>query len=103
MLEMLMKYFGQKKETSSSIAKERLKLVLVHDRSNTSDDLLQKIREEIMEVISKYMDIDTEGLDIQISETESTEKNGVVPVLYANIPIKNLRKPSARKKVSVES
>ena len=73
MLELLLKLFAPKKETSSSIAKDRLKLVLVHDRSNSSDDLLEKIKEEILDVISKYMDIDTEGLDIQITQTESTE------------------------------
>ena len=85
--------FSTKKEKSSgSVAKDRLKLVLVHDRSNCSSEILEKIRADIMEVISKYMDIDTEGLDIQISETKSTQNDRNVPVLYANIPIRGMRK-----------
>lgn len=89
----LLNTFGTKKEKSSgSVAKDRLKLVLVHDRSNCSSEILDKIRADIMDVISKYMDIDTEGLDIQISQTKSLENEGTVPVLYANIPIKCIRK-----------
>ncbi|HBY20972.1 MAG: cell division topological specificity factor MinE [Clostridiales bacterium GWE2_32_10] len=89
----LLNSFGTKKEKSSgNVAKDRLKLVLVHDRSSCSGEILEKIRADIMEVISRYMDIDTEGLDIQISQTKSTETDGNVPVLYANIPIKSIRK-----------
>ncbi len=93
MFEQLLNMLNMKKEkSSSSVAKDRLKLVLVHDRSNCSGEILDKIRADIMEVISRYMDIDTEGLDIQLSQTKSSENDGNVPVLYANIPIKSIRK-----------
>ena len=49
------------------------------------------IKNDIIEVISKYMDIDTEALNIQITQTESESNNGTVPALYANIPIKDMK------------
>ena len=81
-----------RKQTSKDIAKDRLKLVLIHDRANCSTELLEMMKNDILQVIAKYMDIDeTIGLDINISQTV-TEHNETVPVLYANIPIKNMRK-----------
>ncbi|NLL69786.1 MAG: cell division topological specificity factor MinE [Epulopiscium sp.] len=83
-----------RKQTSSSVAKDRLKLLLIHDRANCSSEILEMLKSDIIQVISNYMEIDKEGLDIQISQTRSEDSNGVVPVLYANIPIKNMRKVS---------
>lgn len=80
-----------KKKNSSDVAKDRLKLLLVSDRSNCSPEVLELIKNDIINVISKYMDIDKEGLDIQITQTESDSNNGSVPALYANIPIRDLK------------
>ena len=55
---------------------------------------MEKIKNDIINVISKYMEIDAEGLDIQITQTESENNNGTVPALYANIPIKELHHSS---------
>ena len=52
------------------------------------------IKNDIINVISKYMDIDVEGLDIQITQTQSETSNGTVPALFANIPIKDLKNRS---------
>ncbi len=82
--------FG-KKNKSSSVAKDRLKLVLIHDRMNCSTELLEMMRADILEVISRYVDIDTEELNIEISNMEY-EEGQKAPVLSANIPIKNLKK-----------
>ena len=84
--------FFKKKGNTSRVAKVRLKLVLVHDRTNCSSQLLEMLKTDIIKVISNYMEIDEEELDIQITQTESEEKHGTVPVLYANIPIKSMRK-----------
>lgn len=85
--------FKKKGSTGSgSYAKDRLKLVLVHDRVNCSSQVLEMLKSDILKVISNYMEIDEEELDIQISQTQSEENNGTVPVLYANIPIKSMRK-----------
>lgn len=80
-----------RKKSSGSMAKDRLKLVLVSDRSNCSPETMEMIKNDIIAVISKYMEIDTQGLDIQITQTESEGGNGNVPALYANIPIKEVR------------
>ena len=80
-----------KKKSSSDVAKDRLKLVLVSDRAKCSPDIMESIKNEIIAVISKYMEIDTAGLDIQITQTESENGNGTVPALFANIPIKDMK------------
>ena len=80
-----------KKKPSGEYAKDRLKLLLVSDRANCSPDIMEAIKNDIIAVISKYMEIDASGLDIQITQTDSEEGNGKVPALYANIPIKDMK------------
>lgn len=80
-----------KKKSSGSLAKDRLKLVLVSDRANCSPDLMEKIKIDIINVLQKYVEIDKDGLDIKIDQMESEGGNGTVPALYANIPIKEIR------------
>lgn len=80
-----------RKKSSSSVAKDRLKLVLVSDRANCSPEIMEQIKNDIINVISKYIEIDLDGLDIKITQTESDEGNGTVPALFANIPIKDLK------------
>ena len=84
-----------KKKGSSDVAKDRLKLLLVSDRANCSPEVMEMIKNDIIKVISKYMDVDTEALDIQITQTESDGNNGNVPALYANIPIKDMKHPNS--------
>ena len=79
-----------RKKNSGEVAKDRLKLLLISDRANCSPEVMEAIKNDIIKVITKYMDIDSEGLDIQITQTESETDNGTVPALYANIPIKEL-------------
>jgi cell division topological specificity factor len=86
--------FIKKTPNSKSVAKDRLKLVLVHDRVNCSTTLLEMIEKDIIKVISNYMEIDEEGMDISISKQEIENSEGSVPVLFANIPIKNIRRGS---------
>lgn len=80
-----------KRENSKEIAKERLKLVLIHDRSNVSPEILETLRNEIIEVISKYIEIDKDELDIQLTKTQSEEGERIIPALVANIPIKAVK------------
>lgn len=90
----LMDFF--RKKGSGEVAKDRLKFILVSDRSNCSPEVMEMIKNDIIEVISKYMDIDPQGLDIQITETESEGGNGTVPALFANIPIKDMKLRSTK-------
>lgn len=80
-----------RKKNSGDIAKDRLKLLLISDRANCSPEIMEMIKNDIIQVISKYMEIDPEGLDIQITQTESDGENGNVPALYANIPIRDMK------------
>ena len=80
-----------KKKNSGNVAKDRLKLLLISDRADCSPDVMENIKNDIIQVISNYMEIDAEGLDIQITQTESDGNNGAVPALFANIPIKDLK------------
>ena len=85
-----------KKKNSGNVAKDRLKLLLVSDRANCSLEVMEMIKNDIIQVISKYMIIDAEGLDIQITQLETDGNNGNVPALYANIPIKDLKNGTKR-------
>lgn len=80
-----------RKRSSKDVAKERLKLVLIHDRANVSPQFLEMVKGEIIKVIQNYMEIDEEALDIQLTKTVSEEGEGVVPALIANIPIKSVK------------
>ena len=81
-----------RRKNSGEVAKDRLKLLLISDRANCSPEIKKKKKNDIIKVITKYMEIDSEGLDIQITQTESEGKNGTVPVLCANIPVKDMKK-----------
>lgn len=83
--------FKNRKKGSGNAAKERLQIVLVHDRSGVSPDLLDKLKGEIMEVISKYIEIDQQEFDIQVTRTKSEDGERLVPALVANIPISKLK------------
>ena len=91
------KRFGKnEKENSSMAAKERLHLVLAQDRANISADFLEMMKQEIIDVIKKYIDIDEEAMDVRM--TNKAGEDGIVgaPALYANIPIVTI-KNEARK------
>ena len=71
-----------RKKTSGNTAKDRLKLVLVSDRANCSPETMELIKNDIIKVISKYMEIDTDGLDIQITQMESDGGHGKSVLFY---------------------
>jgi len=83
--------FFRKEEKSKNLAKERLKLVLIHDKANVSPQFLEMVKGEIIKVIKKYMEIDEEALDIQLTKIKSDEGDRIVPQLVANIPILNVK------------
>lgn len=74
---------GQKKKKSANVAKDRLQILLAHERSERkAPEYLPKMREEILQVISKYVDIDQEQLQISVDEAngfEVLELNLVLP------------------------
>lgn len=81
-----------KKKSSSEVAKDRLKILLISDRVNCSPEMMEMIKTDIAKVISKYMKIDAKSMEIQITKTSSKGRVMKNPSLYANIPILDLRK-----------
>ena len=75
------------KPTPKQVAKDRLKLILIHDRGEIAPDVIDKIREEILGVISKYIDIQID--DVEISVNKNAEEGDTSSALVANIPKKN--------------
>lgn len=84
------------KKKSSNVAKDRLKLLLVSERADCSPELMEKIKNDIIEVISKYLEIDTEGLDIQITKNDLEGGNNA-PALCASIPIRGQKREATKK------
>ena len=84
----IMKIF--RKKTSKDVAKDRLKLLLISDRANCTPEVMEMIKNDLIKVISKYMEIDAKGMDVEILKTQT--ENGKTPALYASIPILNLKK-----------
>ncbi|MBD5547489.1 MAG: cell division topological specificity factor MinE [Lachnospiraceae bacterium] len=82
-------FFNRRK--SREIAKDRLKILLISDRVNCSPEMMEMIKTDIAKVISKYMKIDTQSMEIQISKTDNKGRDKT-PTLYANIPILDLHK-----------
>ena len=78
--------------SSCQVAKDRLKILLISDRVNCSPEVMDLIKTDIAKVISKYMKIDTENMDIQINAKKGNGRASKTPVLYANIPILDLHK-----------
>ena len=85
-----MKHFFRRK-SSCQVAKDRLKILLISDRVNCSPEIMELIKADITKVISKYMKIDTQSMEIQISKTDRKGRDKT-PTLYANIPILDLHK-----------
>lgn len=84
----LFKIFSTK-TSSKDVAKERLKLILIHDRAKVSPELLESIKEDILTVLSKYVEIDSGEIDVKVTTTE--EIQGDSPALIASIPIKRMK------------
>lgn len=85
MLDLIAKVFGR--DTSSAdIAKERLRLVLVHDRTNVSPQFLEALKEELIAVISRYMEIEEESMDVTLQSAEHQV------ALVANIPVRRMKR-----------
>lgn len=85
MLDILNKVFGRE-SPSAEIAKERLRLVLVHDRTNVTPQFLDNLKNDLIRVISEYMEIDQENMDVSLSSGEHQV------ALVANIPVKRMKR-----------
>jgi len=80
--------FGRKK--SAKGAKERLQLVLIHDRTDLTATQLESLKDELIETISRYIDIDPEAVSINIAHDGRAQR------LVADIPLKNATRKRTR-------
>jgi cell division topological specificity factor len=78
--------FGRRQQASSSVAKERLLTVLVHDRVKLTPDMMDAMREEIIAVISRYVEIaDPDAIEVSLLRGERSDH------LKADIPVRRSR------------
>lgn len=84
MLDFLTKIF-RREESSRSLAKERLRLVLMSDRVALAPDTFDLMKGEMLSVLQRYLDIDEQGMDVHFENAERRF------TLYANIPITNIK------------
>ena len=110
MFESIMNLFKKlnKKEKKATVnskeaAKERLHLVLMQDRANVSADFLELMKQEIIDVIKKYIDVDEGAIDVRLTNKENEDGTNGAPALYANIPIINIKHETKKTEKSVNS
>lgn len=85
MLELLQRIFGRE-SPSKEIAKERLRMVLVHDRATVSPQVLEALKVDLIRVISNYLDIDEGAMEVQLERERDTV------ALVANIPVRRVKR-----------
>ena len=87
-----MRHFFRRR-SSRQVAKDRLKILLISDRVNCSPEMMELIKNDIAKVISKYMKIDSDNIEILINTRGNKSGRTVKPSLYANIPIVDVSVP----------
>ncbi len=88
--ELLDRLFKRTKESSGSVAKDRLKMVLSVDRTDMAPQTMEEMRKEILAVITKYFEIDdTESLEVGLEREQGST------AIIANIPIRRVKAADA--------
>lgn len=81
-----LKIFRRRKNTDQEIAAQRLRLVLAHDRANLSPGMLDMLKDEIIAVISRHLEIDADKVEVNFTEDQRETR------LVADIPLTTPRK-----------
>jgi len=84
LFELVDRFFGR--ESSREIANERLRFVLIHDRSHLEPERLEALKQDLIEVFSKYIEFDRSSVEIQFEKEEHSI------ALIANVPIQQLKR-----------
>ncbi len=86
MFEFISRMLGKESASSKTVAKERLRLILVHDRSSIPPAVLNRLREDLIKVISNYMEVDEAALEFNLCQDDAEV------ALVANIPVINMKR-----------
>jgi cell division topological specificity factor len=86
MIEWVKRFFGG--PTSSSTAKERLRLVLMTDHLALAPDIIENMKRDLIDVISRYVEVDRDKVEV------SFEQEDRALAMLANIPITNVNRPA---------
>lgn len=86
MFDIISRIFFRENAGSREVARERLRLVLIHDRASVSPNFLNAMKEELIRVIREYMDIDEDSLVVNFENEDDSV------ALVANIPIRGFRR-----------
>lgn len=85
MFKSLLRMLGMGEEPSGEIAKNRLKMVIIHDRTSVSPEVMKRFRADLIQVLSNYFEIDEHDMNLSL-ENESNSC-----ALIASIPLRGMR------------
>lgn len=77
------------KQSSKELAGQRLKLILIHDRAEAKLEFLDRMKNDILGIINKYVDINDSDVEVKLIKNDTEEDNSTV--LVANIPIRSYK------------
>ncbi len=83
-LEMLFPWNNN--ANSRNHAKSRLKLIIAHDRASINPDMMKAMREEILDVVARYVEVDREEMEFSLSNDQRMTS------LTANLPIRQIKR-----------